>query len=265
MRPRHAVLFAVLFAGAAPAAAQSSCDEPSDAEYTDRVLQARAAVESEDFESARELFQWTVENYDYAVAHFSLARSHHRLGDLDAAQSEYTRFLSAFEGCNDPLDLRTSARDYRSLAIRQQAVQLAEANGLPIGDDSVASDDRTLEQASLSASAEPTDGDSLQPAWFVMAGGGALIVSAIAYDVANAHLIDDRDAASAANDLPRYNAIDEQIERGAVIDAVLYGVGAATVVGGLVWYLLDDDAPDAQLSAAPTRDGGAIVSGAWAF
>ena len=224
------------------ALAQGACDEPQDDVYVERMTQAAEALSREDYETALEHFFWASENYQYVVLEYGIARGLHRLERFDEAEQSYTRFLRQFDGCPDPDNLAANAREYRTLAIREQAARLEAETPEP-----------QIETT--------TDDGAIHPGWFVIGGGGLLIITGLLIDVANQHLLEDRQAADDAGNDTEFFRIQDEIEDVQVAEAVLFGSGCAAAVTGLILLLVfDNDASESQMEVGwfPTQEGGLL-------
>lgn len=230
-----ALVVAGLWINQSTAWAQSTCEEPQDAEYLDRMAQAREALDIEDYETALEHFIWASERYDYAIMDYGIARGLHRLGRYSEAEAAYSRFLRRYEGCPDPDDLTATAQEYRSLAIREQSGSI----------------DVAVEET------PPVDEGGINPGWFVLGGGVALMGTGVIYDFANLHLRDDKQAADDADNDAEFNRIQEEIDDVRTVEWVLFGTGLAAITTGVVLLLIDDEEADSDTSVgwSPLRDG----------
>jgi hypothetical protein len=77
-------------------------------------------------------------------------------------------------------------------------------------------------------------------------------VGGLAFDASQSHLLDDRQTAADENNFEAFQALDEQIADGQLVDAVLYGAGLLAVVTGVLVLVVDSSSePTAQLSVGP--------------
>lgn len=109
----------------------------------------------------------------------------------------------------------------------------------------------------------PTEGANVTGPVLLMAGGGALVVGGFVWDAAMAsersafdRELDDCRTSAAACDQQRLDDAKQNIEGARVPIATLVGVGAATAVGGVVWYVVERRsarADDVAVRIRPTR------------
>ena len=220
---------------------QTTCDEPQDAEYLDSMAAARVALDQGDVETALDHFTWASEQYDYAILDYGVARGLHRLGRYAEAEAAYSRFLRRYEGCPDPDDLRTTAQEYRSLTLHEQASTL---------------------ETSTEEIDEPDDGEGLNAGWIVISGGVALVSTGLIIDLANLHLKDDAQAADEADNDAEFNRIQDEIDDVRMVEGILFGTGVAAIVVGVVLLLIDgDDEADLEpdVGWVPLRDGAFVT------
>lgn len=254
-----------------PASADDPCAEPSDPAYAEAMMAARDAIVGEDFEATLEHLDWAMARYDFAPLRFSRARALHRLERFNDAEAAYTDFLGAYEGCEDPQGLMQSARDYRSSATSEYARQVADAANRQLEEAQAAA--LEVEQANAESAVQAPANEAEEPVepapvatsnpvpWIIMGGGAALVATGLVYDVANQDLLDDRDAAASAGDQVRFDQLNEDVRSVKVVEGVLFGVGAAAIIGGLVYYLtsLPDAAPAERVSVTFV-DQGAVLA-----
>lgn len=82
-----------------------------------------------------------------------------------------------------------------------------------------------------------TSGDSQRLIGLVVTGvGGAVLLGAVIHDAASGGLIDDYETAAAEGNEENYNDLADDISSAKTLSWVLYSVGAAGVVAGLVVY-----------------------------
>jgi len=213
------------------ALADDFCQEPDDDAYYQLMDAARQAIEAEDYEAALANLSLARRSHQPAVLDFSIARAHHNLERWDEAVDSYNTFLRHFEGCADPNGLVELAHSYRTLALQNEAMRGPEVVG---------------------------DG-SINPGVWVLAGGGALILAGVIFDVANSGLDDDLQAAYDDND-ERGLALESDRSTAEVVDAVLYGTGTAAVITGLVLLLVLDTGPEIEADVGRTAHGGMVWS-----
>jgi tetratricopeptide (TPR) repeat protein len=254
----------------APSRAESACDEPEDPAYAERMARVAEAVEAADYEAALAHLDWALQHYDYAVLVYSRARALHHLGRLLEAEAAYNTFIRLYRDCPDPERLIPTARDYRSLAVQEQAQRLrqetaegssTEASGGEGGTDSAMAsvENGSAEGAAPGADGEAGEGGSFDPGWLVLGGGAALVLSGVIFDLANAHLLDEKEEAEDARDLERLSAIEEDIEDARTVDLILYGTGIVAVAVGLALLLTGggetEQAESSVLGLAPGPAG----------
>ncbi len=254
--------------------AQEYCVEPADAAYGERMAATRAAIEAGDFELALEHLSWAREHFDFAVIEFATARAYHRLERFEEAEQMYTQFMRHFEGCSNESGLRETAQQYHALALQQYLTALAEASPPSQGPDpaTVAQAEdfggatalQVTTQASRTASTltdsvEPVD-EGIHPAWWIVSAGGALVLGGLVYDLANASVLDERDAAAAAGDHTRVAELNDEVKTIRLVDGLVIGTGLVVAIGGVVYYFLDtgDEAPTESIGITP-EVGGAQV------
>ena len=224
--------------------AQIICSEPQDDAYVERMELLRQAIRTESYEEALRHSQRAWEQYQYPVLEFTSARALHHLERYQEAIDAYSQFLTDFEGCPDPDGIATTARDYRALAIQQQSEV-------------------------LTGMVEETDEDEggINPGWFVMSGGLAILTAGLVYDLANLHLRSDKEAADRDGDHNAFYRIQSEIEDAQTVEWILFGTGAAAAVTGLVLLLLDSKGPgdDAEVVSLSVTNGGAMLTFAGGF
>jgi len=236
-----------------PANAQSQCEEPTDGQYVERMEQLRVAIGSEDYETALEVASGAATLYDYAVLDYTVARAQHHLERHAEAIEAYNTFLASFEGCDDPQGLVTTARNFRNLAIRQQAESFE-----PLETEVPAAEPPASEVASV----EPDSG--LNPGWFVVGGGAALLATALIYDLSQMGLRDDKEAADLAGDDAEFYRIQGQIEDAQTVEWVLIGTGVVAGIVGVVLLVVEPDDEESRESVGfgPLNGGYGFTYGA---
>ena len=269
----------VLVAAAQHAVAEPPCDEPTDAAYFEAMQGAHEAIASEDYETALERIEWARVRYDYAILDFSAARALHHLGRYDEAGDAYARFLSRFVTCADPNDLAHSARSYRARTIRELLGRRATEDQTTTPEEPTTSEEplaamEPVEAEALEAPEEPPETDqphgpdpggsddgTIDPGWWVIAAGGALVVSGIGYDLANMSLNDTLETARENRDEDTFNETVDAIQNARVIDGLLYGAGVAAIITGVVLIVTNDDENDEGLTVGPSTRGFGVSFG----
>ena len=71
--------------------------------------------------------------------------------------------------------------------------------------------------------------------------GGALVVSGVAYDLANMSLGDDLESARENHDGDAFNETKDDILSGRIVEGLLYGAGVAAIVTGVVLLVTQSD------------------------
>ena len=269
MRRALSIIFGIMTAfHYGTVAADDSCHESTDELYTASMMHVRDAVAAQDFEAALSILTVAVERYEFAPLRYSRARAFHRVGRFEEAEAEYTTFLAAFEDCDDPSGLMDSARDYRSLAMAEYARQVADEASRQLEENQsdseqaridveVAENDPGVPEPVLGVIERAPESESRLVPWIITGAGGALLVTGLIYDVARSDLLDDRQAAADAGDQARFNELNESVRRGKVVEGVLFGVGAAAVIGGVVYYFIrsSDEAPTESVSVSFVERG----------
>ena len=85
-------------------------------------------------------------------------------------------------------------------------------------------------------------------------------MTGLVYDVANWHLVDDKEAADRAGDHDEFYRLQGEIEDAQTIEWIFFGTGLAAVTTGVILLLLDDQPsdPDVALGLNPSTTGGAF-------
>lgn len=198
----------------------------------------RAAIEAENYEAALAQLDFASASYDAAILRYVRARTLHHLSRFEDAEAAYNEFLNSFGGCADPDGLMDSARTYRNLAVQEHAAQLRENTSTPTSDG------------------------GLNPGWIVFGSGAALVVSGIMFDLVVSGLDDDLEAAYNRGDTREAAELEDDRDTGVIVEAVLYGGGAAAILIGSLMIILQDEASEAQpvsVGWQPTR-GGSVYS-----
>ena len=262
-------IFTVLVLSAATTAyAQDPCEEPRDDRYVERMMLVLDGIEAADFDAVLEHLNWTIEQFDYAVLDYSRARALHNLDRFEEAAAAYNRFLRHFEDCPDPDGLADAARNYRTLAIQQQSSLVAiepepldtEPTDTDPADTDSGSTDTALADTDLAVTDEVTlqPDESLNPGWYVIGGGGALLLAGVVYDLINLDLLDE--------------GTEEDFSTARLFDGLLYGSGILVAgVGVALLFLLDDDPIEEVVAPVgvditPLEDGALLrVRVPWGF
>jgi len=232
--------------------AQDPCEEPRDDRYVERMMLVLDGIEAADFEAVLEHLEWTIEQFDYAVLDYSRARALHNLDRFAEAAAAYNRFLRHFESCPDPDGLADAARNYRTLAIQQQA-SLVVIEPEPIDPEPTDPHPQPTDIAQADTDPAVTEevtldpDQSLNPGWYVIGGGGAFLLGGVIYDLVNLDLLE--------------GGTEEDFQTARLFDGLLYGGGILAVgVGVALLFLLDDDPTEAVVAPAglditPLEDG----------
>ena len=212
------------------------CGDPGDQSYVELMNAARVAIEAADFDTALANFMLAYREYQPGILEFALARTYHHLERYDEALDHYNRFLRRYAQCPDPEGLMETAEEYRRLAVREQMA----ATEIP----------RT-----------PTEPEtSIHPGVWVVGAGGSLLLSGLIFDLAKSGIDDDIAAAYDANDTQQARDLLDERDTAEIVDWVLYGTGAATLVTGVILLLVlePEQTDEFAVNAGPALDG-------WAF
>lgn len=242
---RIPILTVLFLCAASSAYAQDPCEEPRDDRYVERMMSVLDGIEASDFNAVLEHLDWTLEQFDYAVLEYSRARALHNLERFEEAAAAYNTFLRHFEGCRDPDGLADAARNYRTLAIQQQA-SLVVVEPEPVETEPT---DTALADTDLAVTDDVTlePDESVNPGWYVIGLGGAFLLSGVTYDLVNLDLLDE--------------GTDEDFSNARLVDGLLYGGCILSVgVGVALLFLLDNDPTEsviapAVMDIAPLEDG----------
>jgi tetratricopeptide (TPR) repeat protein len=250
-------------------AADPSADEESGVVSPTSSDDSRAVLLNEEgaaFYATRD-YRRAVERFIQALAIdndpnllFNIASCYEKLGDTDAAIEKYRAFLNS----PDP-DPAGRARAEKAIAALSQASSPELAP--------LAVEDRSPQVASLPASRGP----ATEPRWLPWAtlGGGAVLTAA----GATIYLLGAADHArvTGARGFGDGNAVadmtlaeaDDLVDSGKTkkwIGGTGLAIGGALMTSYLVYWLLDDAAPEnPTLDVGPTLEGGAFMSWSGAF
>jgi hypothetical protein len=239
------------------------CTEPTDAEYLERMAGANQAVLAGDYALTLTELEWARAHYSFAVLDYGRARAFHRLQRYDEAVTAYDAFLAAFERCADPNGLRELARQY------QQEAASAAARLEPPDEDEVEEDipdDPAAVQETEPQPAE-TDEGGFHPGLILASAGGALVLGGLVFDLAYVSgLSGDKEQALDDGDEAAFNEADAALSDAQLVDGLLYGVGLAVALGGVLWWVLDEDVTgveparqQARWGVVPAAGGGRLV------
>lgn len=191
---------------------------------------------------------------DDPVIDYNIARCYHKKGDCQAAVAAYNGFVERSDA--DSADVG-SAREYLD--------ELGDCGVVetPVIADPGPGPDPDPDPI-LDPGPDPGTNDGAgwsYAAWGLTIGGGVLVASGIALDVAGASLVDDYEAAAAVGDQASYDQLRSDIETRQLTVYTLYGVGAAATVTGVVLLLLAPDEPGTAVAPTLMGDGAGVVFG----
>jgi hypothetical protein len=183
---------------------------------------------------------------DDPVIDYNIARCYHKKGDCKAAMAAYKTFVSRVDAAEADVE---AAQDYLvELGDCGVEAPIVEADPVldPVEPDPVDPDPEPGAQTDEASAYEYT-------AWGLTIGGGVLLATGIALDLAGASLVDDYEAAAAAGDKSAYEGFRDDIEGRQFTVYTLYGLGAAATISGVVMLMLAPD--DAGSAFVPTLLG----------
>ena len=167
---------------------------------------------------------------------FNMARALEGDGDLDGAIEAYEQYIGEAPDAPDRGAVEARVRTLRAQRDQLEERELEDAP--PVEDEPV--DD---------AAAESSSGAQLG-GWLLAAGGVAVAAGGLGFGIASQNRADDADAEPVQE---RAKALHDEAQTRATLANVLFVVGGAMAVGGIVWGLLtlggDDD--DTQVGLGP--------------
>jgi hypothetical protein len=144
----------------------------------------------------------------------------------------------------------------------------AKAPGYETVQQSISIADKTPKQVAITLRPLPpthVTGESRTP-WYVVGAGGAVLALGAAYHLVALNPLRERLAADVGNpetlDIADYKAHSHEFDVRRDVTIALYGVGAATVLTGLVLRTTVMRGRDVEIMAAP-RAGGGVITLTW--
>ena len=245
-----------------PSGAQDNCIDSTEATYLEQMSHAREAIGVEDFSLALHHLEQAKLISQPAVLDFAIARALHHLERWDDAVDAYSRFLHRFEACDDPHDLRPTAIEFRTVALRNQAAVMTQAEtGLEPEPTPVAATD-----PAAAPTAPVEAGGAIHPAVYLLSAGGALVATGVLFDLTRADLGDELTAAYEVGDVALANELEDDWQRGEKVEWALYGTGIAALAVGTVMLLTMSPPSDEEgLSVRPSLGAscGVVVGGSF--
>ena len=161
--------------------------------------------------------------------------------------------------CEDARDRLSALLEDERLAERPNVEEAAERwmeNAERCIADALAAEQPEPEETPEPALALAPEPPSRAGPLALLASGSALLVTGIAWDMANLSSIrefnDLNDAcAEGSCDTARQGELKDRLDGAKVPIALLYGVGAATAVSGVVWMVLQGDGSDQAVAVRP--------------
>jgi tetratricopeptide (TPR) repeat protein len=186
-----------------------------------RFTESDARYKAGEFERAAELLREAYELYPEPILLYNLARALEGLGDVAGAVEHYQRFLASAESIEDrgAIERRVATLEAQ-LARQDEERRAAEA--------------QRQREAEAPAAQEPARWRALP--WLTAGAGVVLVGTGAIFGVRARALRDDAVSEPIQAEALR---LEQSARSNATLANVMFGVGGAVAIGGLVWAVLE--------------------------
>lgn len=245
LRAAGLVLVFSIVGGALPAFAQKAGKEPpaSTRERNDEVSEARAlfmagrsAFDEGRYEAALKYFQTSYEQSHHAALLYNVGQCYDRLRRDEEAIAAFERYLSEENDADNRAPVEARVRALREIVAARQAAARETPEVVAPSTTAAPRDNAPKEDTP----APGTAGEQhrwLGPTLTMGAGAAAGIVGAVLMVLGNNHNTDVENAKAGS----QYRDAQDDADRAGrqwIAGQVTLGVGAAALVGGLTWWLV---------------------------